>query len=129
MLRLFTRRRARKATNHRLTTRPDLARPGWQALYAENIPPAIVDFVLDSFEGYSGINFARVRPFDRMEADLQFSAACFADWDLDLYEDFEHRFGRDLRNCGLPKGDLTVDGWIRLIAACATEGREGLRID
>src|SRR5207245_11239271 len=102
MLRLFTRRKARRATNVRLSARPLMDRDAWRAHYAGVIPAAVVDFVLNSFEGYSGIDFARVRPSDRMEADLKFSSACFGDWDLDLYDDFKDRFDRDLRDCPLP---------------------------
>jgi len=95
-------------------------RDAWHTSYADAVPAAVVDFVLDSFEGYSGIDFAHVRPSDRMEADLGFSSACFGDWDLDLFEEFQLRFGRDLRHCRLPKDDPTIDDWIRTIAECAT---------
>ena len=62
----------------------------------EAISPDLVAFVYSSIPRYSGLNVARLKPGDRLEADLFWTQVCWFDWEMDLYDDFLERFGKDI---------------------------------
>ena len=89
----------RKQVNQwmRRRTRQCLSLSDWCQLFCrqERARPVLA-FVYQSFSQYSGIEFGRVRPGDRLNRDLHFPLVCWFDWSLTFCEDFFQRFGLDL---------------------------------
>lgn len=56
----------------------------------------VLCFVYQRFGQYSGIDFSRVRPEDRLNGDLHFSLVCWFDWTINFCEDFCEQFDLDL---------------------------------
>ncbi len=56
----------------------------------------MLSFIYECFSEYSGLEFSRVRPSDRLNDDLCFSLVCWFDWSITFCEDFYQRFGLDL---------------------------------
>jgi hypothetical protein len=56
----------------------------------------VLAFVYEHFADYTGLDFSRVRPSDRLIADLQFPLVCWFDWSLTFCEDFYQAFDVDL---------------------------------
>jgi hypothetical protein len=88
----------RRQVSRFLHDRPCLTMAEWCAAFCEleEISPAIAEFVYVYLSGYSGLEFARVQPQDRLEEDLQLSLVCWFDWQLSLCDDFFKCFGIDL---------------------------------
>ncbi|MGB3790043.1 MAG: hypothetical protein WA949_18680 [Phormidesmis sp.] len=59
----------------------------------------VLCFVYQRFSRYSGIDFSRVRPEDRLDDDLHFSLVCWFDWTITFCEDFFEQFDLDLSDC------------------------------
>lgn len=59
----------------------------------------VLCFVYQRFSQYSGIDFSRVRPEDRLNHDLHFALVCWFDWTTTFYEDFLEEFDIDLSDC------------------------------
>lgn len=59
----------------------------------------VLCFVYQRFSQYSGIDFSRVRPEDRLNHDLHFSLVCWFDWRITFCEDFFEQFDLDLSDC------------------------------
>ena len=59
----------------------------------------ILCFVYQRFSQYSGLDFSRVRPEDRLNQDLHFSLVCWFDWRITFCEDFFEQFDIDLSDC------------------------------
>ncbi len=59
----------------------------------------VLCFVYQHFSQYSGIDFSRVRPEDRLNDDLHFSLVCWFDWTITFCEDFFEQFDIDLSDC------------------------------
>ncbi|MGB3297608.1 MAG: hypothetical protein WBA76_05005 [Phormidesmis sp.] len=57
---------------------------------------SMLAFIYESFSQYSGLDFSRVRPSDRLNDDLCFPLVCWFDWSITFCEDFYQRFGLDL---------------------------------
>lgn len=57
---------------------------------------SLLAFVHTCFQRYSGIDFSRVRPQDRLSEDLQFPLVCWFDWSLTFCDDFVRQFGIDI---------------------------------
>ncbi len=78
-------------------TRQRLSPGEWCQLFCrqERARPVLA-FVYQTFAQYSGIEFGRVRPDDRLNRDLHFPLVCWFDWSLTFCEDFFQRFGLDL---------------------------------
>ena len=53
-------------------------------------------FIYRSLEAYSGLEFNRVRPEDRLVDDLQFPLVCWFDWSLRFCDDVVSQFGIDI---------------------------------
>jgi len=59
----------------------------------------VLCFVYQQLGQYSGIDFSRVRPNDRLNDDLHFSLVCWFDWAITFCEDFFQQFDIDLSDC------------------------------
>ncbi len=59
----------------------------------------VLCFVYQRFSEYSGIDFSRVRPEDRLNDDLHFSLVCWFDWTITFCGDFCDQFDLDLSDC------------------------------
>lgn len=68
----------------------------YQATRSQN---DILLFVYRSLETYSGIEFNRVRPHDRLVDDLQFPMVCWFDWSITFCDDVVAQFGIDISDC------------------------------
>lgn len=88
----------RLRVNQSLHNRAALALPTWSQTFMDTYKVSydVISFVYRRFPDYSGIDFGRVRPGDRMIEDLQFPLVCWFDWEQQLCEDFEAEFGIDL---------------------------------
>ena len=56
----------------------------------------IAAFVYHQMETYSGLQFAKVTPCDRLIDDLQIPLVCWFDWEHNLCDDFCDRFGIEI---------------------------------
>jgi hypothetical protein len=110
----------RHAVRAFLANREALPFADWhrQLWHQRNISEAASAFVYEHFGKYSGLDFARVRPEDRLAEELRFSTTTYGDWDLDLYEEFQQVFGIDLRRTPAPKDLSTVEDWLRYLDRC-----------
>ncbi|MEM8502375.1 MAG: hypothetical protein AAF716_04405 [Cyanobacteria bacterium P01_D01_bin.1] len=59
----------------------------------------VLCFVYQRFGQYSGIDFSRVRPEDKLNDDLHLSLVCWFDWTFTFYGDFFEQFDLDLSDC------------------------------
>ncbi len=89
----------RKQVNQQMQgrTRRVLRAMEWGQLFCrtERAYP-LLSFVYQRFGLYSGLEFGRVRPGDRLNDDLHFPLVCWFDWATTFCEDFFQRFGVDL---------------------------------
>lgn len=90
--------KVRRRVSFFLQDRPCLPVDQWFATFWQplQVSPTIAEFVYVHFSNYSGLEFSRVRPNDRLEGDLQLSLVCWFDWQRSLCEDFWQRFNIDL---------------------------------
>ncbi len=65
----------------------------WQSL---SISQDIAAFVYQQMECYSGLQFDKVTPDDRLIGDLQLPLVCWFDWEHNLCDDFCDRFGIEI---------------------------------
>ncbi|MBE9062839.1 hypothetical protein [cf. Phormidesmis sp. LEGE 11477] len=56
----------------------------------------VLCFVYQRFSQYSGLDFSRVRPEDRLDHDLHFALVCWFDWTITFCEEFFEQFDLDL---------------------------------
>jgi hypothetical protein len=74
--------------------------PWFQAFYqSHGIAYAIVHFTYVHLAKYSGLEFGRVLPNDRLDEDLHWSQVCWFDWETHLLDDFWNYFGVDISDC------------------------------
>lgn len=79
---------------HRLALDPD---EWFEAFWHQtSISPALSAFAYYHIPQYSGIQSARLKPGDRLEADLCWTQICWFDWEMDLYDDFLQCFDTDI---------------------------------
>ena len=94
--------KARREVNQWLAPRPRLSCHEWFLTYwatpkgGPSLPQPLVEFIYSRLENYSGLRVGRIRPEDRLVADLRFPAVCWFDWGLSLCEDFQKVFGVDI---------------------------------
>ncbi len=89
----------RRQVNERMKarTRRVLSRSEWCQLFATPASTRpVLSFIYQYFGQYSGIEFGRVRPSDRLNCDLHFPLVCWFDWSLTFCEDFFQQFNLDL---------------------------------
>ncbi|MCU0548808.1 MAG: hypothetical protein MUC48_05620 [Leptolyngbya sp. Prado105] len=91
------RRRINQAMGSRPTrTSEDWYRSFWQPL---SISKDLTFFVYQQMESYSGLEFAKVTPSDRLTEDLQLPLVCWFDWEYHLCDDFHDHFGVEIGDC------------------------------
>jgi hypothetical protein len=56
----------------------------------------VVRTVSRCLAGYSGIDFARVLPTDRIAEVLRFDEVCWRDWEMDFISDLREKLGLDV---------------------------------
>jgi hypothetical protein len=56
----------------------------------------IANFVYHRLSHYSGLEFSRVLPTDRLNEDLKWTKVCWFDWELNLCDDFYGQFKVDI---------------------------------
>ncbi len=89
----------RKQVNQQMQrrTRRVLGAVEWGKLFCRSDRAyPLLSFVYQYFGLYSGLEFGRVRPGDRLNDDLHFPLVCWFDWTTTFCEDFFQRFGVDL---------------------------------
>jgi hypothetical protein len=103
--------RTRQRVNQFLRDRPALSSDEWyeQLWQARGITRPIAVFVYNHMQLYSGLEFARVRPIDRLIDDLCLPFVCWFDWQLSFHEDFSAAFGLDLSDRFDPQSFDTVE--------------------
>jgi hypothetical protein len=80
-----------------------------------SVSQQVTDFVYDHMPAYSGLEFSRVRPADRLNEDLHLPSVCWFDWQLLLCDDFLHCFGVDLSDCFDPQILCTVEDLVNFL--------------
>jgi hypothetical protein len=90
--------RMRRRVNQMLSDRPRLNPDDWHQMFWQslNITQALSHFVYQSLSTYSGLDCGRMRPGDRLQADLHLSLVCWFDWQESLRQDFFTQFEIDL---------------------------------
>jgi hypothetical protein len=110
--RLRTRARVRRALAHR---RAPESLEWYERIWKPRaISPQTAEFVRERFSRYSGIDFTKVLPSDRVCEDLGFPHVTYGDWDLDLIEEFESAFGVRLNLTDVAKL-RTVEDWMSFL--------------
>ncbi|HIK54141.1 MAG TPA: hypothetical protein IGS37_03125 [Synechococcales cyanobacterium M55_K2018_004] len=90
--------RVRRQVNRALRDRPSLNVEQWYVAHCQpqDIPYDVASFAYTHLEKYSGLNFARVVPSDRLDEDLQWTRVCWFDWAVSLCDDVLDEFGVDI---------------------------------
>lgn len=84
------------------------SREWYERFWKPDIPKPISDFVYTQMSHYSGLEFGRVLPTDRLNEDLHLTLICWFDWELVFCEDFLRTFGIDLSDRFAPETLSTV---------------------
>ncbi|NEP63346.1 MAG: hypothetical protein F6K31_41670 [Symploca sp. SIO2G7] len=79
---------------------------------------AVPLFLYHALAAYSGIEFNRVRPHDRLVDDLQFPLVCWFDWSTRLCNDVISQFEIDISECFDETRCETVADLIAFLDAC-----------
>ncbi|MBC7969619.1 MAG: hypothetical protein H7Z11_05725 [Verrucomicrobia bacterium] len=103
--------RMRRRVNQCLRDRPALSVEEWFELFwkPQGIAQPLAAFVYTHMQAYSGLEFARVRPNDRLNEDLYLPLVCWFDWQTSFDEDFLSCFGIDLSDRFDPQSFTTVE--------------------
>lgn len=90
--------RVRRRVNRSLSARPELTVDEWFEYHwrSQGISRELADFVYVYFTQYSGLQFSRVVPEDRLDADLCFTLVCWFNWNQSLCDDFWNCFNVNL---------------------------------
>lgn len=90
--------KARRQVLHFLRKRPLLSPAEWYEIYGQSfqISLPITEFAYRYLAEYSGLEFGRVLPGDRLDEDLSWTKICWFDWQLALCDDFCEQFAIDL---------------------------------
>lgn len=90
--------RVKQRVRQNLRLRPAWSKEEWFEQYwrRQAISRQLSDFIYIQMQDYSGLEFARVRPDDRLVEDLQLPLVCWFDWQLSLCDDFWQVFGVEL---------------------------------
>lgn len=93
--------KVRRQVNRSLEQRPSLNCDQWfEAFYqSQGILYPVASFAYQHLAQYSGLEFGRVLPTDRLNEDLCWTQVCWFDWELSLYDDFWQHFGVDISSC------------------------------
>lgn len=106
--------------------RRPLSSEAWCAEFQREIPSQrhTLLFIYRSFENYSGIEFNRVRPHDRLVDDLQFPLVCWFDWSTRFCDDVVAHFGIDISNCFDETRIHTLIDLVAFLEACVANSSE-----
>lgn len=106
--------------NRKLRHRLALAQDEWFETFwqQESISPALSEFVYYHIPHYSGLQVERLKPGDRLEADLCWTQVCWFDWEIDLYDDFLQCFGTDISEEFDFGSVKTLDDFIHCLGYC-----------
>jgi hypothetical protein len=87
--------RVRRQVNQALRQRPAMPPEQWFQTFfqPQGIPYTLVSFAYEHLARYSGLEFSRVLPDDRLNEDLQWTQVCWFDWEQHLCADFDQQFG------------------------------------
>jgi hypothetical protein len=109
--------RLRRQVNESLCDRPALDMETWCTTFypSPDTIQAIAAFSYTTLAYYSGLDFGRVRPGDRLEADLCWSQVCWFDWDLQLCDDFYTHFNRAVSDCFYSFDPVTIADIIQFL--------------
>lgn len=90
--------KVRQRVNHALRCRPALNLDEWfETFYkGRGIAYPVATFVYHHLSQYSGLEFGRVLPSDRLNEDLKWTRVCWFDWELSLCDDFYGQFKVDI---------------------------------
>ncbi|NJM99232.1 MAG: hypothetical protein HC800_20700 [Phormidesmis sp. RL_2_1] len=93
-----------------------LSEQAWCRLFCryQRMYPVLM-FIYQRFSEYSGLEFGRVRPGDRLHSDLHFPLICWFDWSTTFCEDFFQRFGVDLSDRFDEDGFETIDQLVNFL--------------
>lgn len=96
--------------NRGLRDRPALSVDEWYVRFWQplGVSQQVAEFVYTRMATYTGLDFTRIRPSDRLNDDLHLALVCWFDWEFSLYEDFFARFGVDLSDHFNPELHSTV---------------------
>ncbi len=92
--------RLRRRVQHSLRHRSNLDPRGWHQIYWQScgVSQAVSDFVYTQMQAYSGLEFGRVYPGDRLRDDLHLCLICWFDWEIYFCESFHDTFGVNLES-------------------------------
>lgn len=102
--------RMRRSVKRFLRRRSSLSSREWYERFWQpaDIPQPISDFVYTQMSQYSGLEFGRVLPTDRLNEDLHLSLICWFDWDICFCQSFLDSFDLDLSDRFDPASLSTV---------------------
>lgn len=102
--------RIKRRVSRFLRQRSALSADVWYTTYWQelSVSPQVAKFVYVRLSNYSDLEFARVRPTDRLNDDLHLPLVCWFDWELSLCDDFWADFGIDMCGCFNPDALETV---------------------
>ena len=95
----------RRQVNQILQKRPSLSPKDWCAEFKLDAPmqadrlPDVLLFMQRSLAAHSGLEFARVRPQDRLVEDLHFPLVCWFDWSTRFCDDVLNQWQVDIGDC------------------------------
>lgn len=93
--------KVRQRVNRTLSDRPALSSDQWfETFYrSQGIAQTVVSFAYRHLGLYSGLEISRVRPTDRLDADLHWTEVCWFDWEAQLCHDVQQQFSVDISDC------------------------------
>ncbi|NDJ17264.1 hypothetical protein [Myxacorys almedinensis] len=100
----------RRRINQTLRSRSSRSFEEWYHSFWKRLDVSkdVAAFVYDQMEEYSGLQFSRVLPSDRLSTDLHLSMVCWFDWECTLCDDFCDRFSVDIHGCFDPYALSTI---------------------
>jgi hypothetical protein len=110
---LRTKRQVQRFLGHR----PALNAQDWYEKFWEplEVTQSVANFVYLQMQQYSDLEFARVRPSDRLNEDLQIPLVCWFDWELRLCDDFCNWFGIDVSDRFDPNTFSTIQDLVMFL--------------
>jgi hypothetical protein len=88
----------RRQIRQRLQTRAAMNTQEWFQIFWQPLAVhrSVADFVYLHLSQYSGLEFARIYPSDRLNEDLSFTLVCWFNWEEHLLADISAQFAIDL---------------------------------
>jgi hypothetical protein len=109
--------RTRRQVYQWLRQRPTLSLGDWYVVHGKpsNLSYAIIEFAYQRLADYSGLEFGRMLPSDRLNEDLCWTKICWFDWHMALCDDFCQWFGVDLSNEILSLPETTIGALLKFL--------------